>query len=139
MPKPCSLDLRERVLATVEAGASRREAAERFEVSPSSAIKWMARFDETGSVAAKPSGGSISPLEARANPLLTVIAEQPDLTLDEIVAALRKRRIAGSRNAVWRFFKRHNISFKKKSAGSRARASGCSPRPAALDARTGHV
>src|SRR5207247_1397769 len=39
MPKPCSLDLRERVLATVEAGASRREAAERFEVSPSSAIK----------------------------------------------------------------------------------------------------
>jgi transposase len=35
------------------------------------------------------------------------------LTLDEIVAAMRKRRIAGSRSAVWRLFKRHNISFKK--------------------------
>ena len=58
MPKPCSLDLRERVLETVEAGASRREAAERFEVSASSAIKWMQRWHETGSVAAKPSGGS---------------------------------------------------------------------------------
>jgi transposase len=113
MPKPCSLDLRERVLETVESGASRREAAERFEVSASSAIKWMQRWHETGSVAAKPSGGSISPLEEHADFLLALIAEQPDLTLDEIVAAMRKRRIAGSRTAVWRFFKRHNISFKK--------------------------
>jgi putative transposase len=139
MPKPCSLDLRERVLETMEAGASRREAAEPFEVRASSAINWMQRFNETGSVAAKPSGGSMSPLAARADWLLTLIAEQPGLTLDEIVAAMRKRRIAGSRSAVWRFCKRHNISFKKKPAGSGARASGCGPRTAALDARTGHV
>ena len=139
MPKPCSLDLRERVVETVELGASRREAAERFEVSASSAIKWMQRWHETGSVAAKPSGGSISPLEERADFLLALIAEQPDLTLDEIVVAMRKRRIAGSRSAVWRFFKRHNISFKKKPAGGGARASGRGPRTAALDARTGHV
>ena len=113
MPKPCSLDLRERVLDAVETGASRREAAERFEVSASSAVKWMQRWHETGSVAAKPTGGSISPLEKHADCLLALIAEQPDLTLDEIVAAMRKRRIAGSRSAVWQFFKRHNISFKK--------------------------
>src|SRR5271170_7167794 len=113
MPKPCSLDLRIRVLREVEAGASRREAAECVEVSASSAIKWMQRLNETGSIAAKPSGGSISPLEAHADVLLGLIAEQPDLTLDEIVAAMRKRRIAGSRSAVWRFFERHNISFKK--------------------------
>ena len=139
MPKPCSLDLRERVLSTVEAGASRREAAECVDVSASSAIKWMQRFHETGSIAAKPSGGSISPLEAHADFLLALITEQPDLTLDEIVAAIHKRRIAGSRSAVWRFFKRHNISFKKKPAGGGARASGRGPRPAALDARAGHV
>ena len=113
MPKPCSLDLRERVLETVELGAPRREAAEHFEVSASSAIKWMQRWNETGSVAAKPSGGSISPLEKHADFLLALIGEQPVLTLDEIVAAMRKRRIAGSRSAVWQFFKRHNISFKK--------------------------
>ncbi len=70
-------------------------------------------LNETGSIAAKPSGGSISPLEVHADVLLALIAEQPDLTLDEIVAAMRKRRIAGSRSAVWRFFKRHNVSFKK--------------------------
>ena len=139
MPKPCSLDLRMRVLREVEAGASRREAAEWVEVSASSAIKWMQRLNETGSIAAKPSGGSISPLEAHADFLLGLIAEQPDLTLDEIVAVMRKRRIAGSRSAVWRFFKRHNISFKKKPARGGATASGRGPRTAALDARTGHV
>jgi hypothetical protein len=36
------------------------------------------------------------------------------LTLDEIVAAMRKRRIRGSRTAVWRFFARHDVTFKKK-------------------------
>ena len=139
MPKPCSLDLRIRVLREVEAGASRREAAECVEVSASSAIKWMQRLNETGSIAAKPSGGSISPLEAHADFLLGLIAAQPDLTLDEIVAVMRKRRIAGSRSAVWRFFMRHNISFKKKPVRSGAAASGCGPRPAVLDARTRHV
>ena len=52
-------------------------------------------------------------LETHAAFLFTLIARQPDLTLDEIVAAIHKRRIAGSRSAVWRFFQRHKISFKK--------------------------
>jgi hypothetical protein len=36
MPKAYSRDLRERVITAVETGASRREAAERFEVSVAS-------------------------------------------------------------------------------------------------------
>ena len=129
MPKPCSLELRERVVGAVESGASRREAAEWFDVSPSSAIKWMQRRQETGSIAAKPSGGSISPLEAHAEFLLRLIAERPDMTLDEIVAVMGKRRIAGSRSAVWRFFKRHNISFKKKACGRRSKSERTWPAP----------
>jgi transposase len=113
MPKPYSVDLRARVIEDVETGASRREAAERYGISPSVVVIWVQRFEETGSVAAKPSGGSSSPLEQHAEFLLGLIADQPDLTLDEIVAAMRKRRIAGSRSAVWRFFARRNISFKK--------------------------
>jgi transposase len=77
-------------------------------------VIWAQRFAETGSVAAKPSGGSTSPLEKHSRFLLALIAEQPDMTLDEIVAAMRKRKIAGSRSAVWRFFDRRNISFKKQ-------------------------
>src|SRR5271170_395260 len=74
-----------------------------MDVSSSSAVKWLQRWQETGSVAAKPTGGSISPLEEHADWLLALIAKQPDLTLNEIVVAMRKRRISGSRSAVWRF------------------------------------
>ena len=99
----------------------------------------MQRFEETGRVAPKPNGGSTSPLEQHAEFLLGLIADQPDLTLDEIVAAMRKRRIAGSRSAVWRFFARRNISFKKNSVRGGAEACGRSPRTSALDARARHV
>jgi putative transposase len=121
MSKPYSTDLRERVIEAVESGASRREAADRFEIAPSSAVKWMQRWRATGSVAAKPSGGSISPLEEHASWLLALIREQPDLTLNEIVEALEKRGIAGSRTAVWRFYERHKISFKKKASAQRSK------------------
>jgi len=114
MPKPYGSDLRVRVMGDVASGASRREAAEHYGISPSVVVIWAQRFEATGSVAAKPSGGSTSPLEKHAEFLLAVIAEQPDSTLDEIVVAMGKRRIAGSRSAVWRFFHRRKISFKKK-------------------------
>jgi len=76
----------------------------------------LQRWRDTGSARAKPSGGSTSPLEEHAKQLLALVAKQPDLTLEEIVAAMHKRRIPGSRTAVWRFFERHNVTFKKKPA-----------------------
>ena len=139
MPKACSQDLRERVIEAVEAGSSRREAAERFEVSASSAVKWMQRWRAAGSATSKPRGGSSSPLEKHSEWILTLVAERPDLTLDEIVTTLRKRRIASSRSAVWRFFARHEISFKKKPARGGARPSGRGQSAPPLDARAGHV
>ena len=135
MPKPYSIDLRGRVIEEVETGCSRREAAERYGLSPSVVVLWMQRFEETGSVAAKPSGGSISPLEKHAVFLLALIAERPDMTLDEIVAAIHKRKIAGSRSAVWRFFDRRNISFKKNAVRGGAEARGRRSRTPTLDAR----
>jgi transposase len=77
----------------------------------------------------------MSPLEKHADFLLGLIAKQPDLTLDEIVAAMRKRRIAGSRSAVWRFFDRRGISFKKNAVRGGAEARGRPSRTAALDTR----
>ena len=136
MPKPYSIDLRGRVVEEVESGASRREAAERYGLSPSVVVIWVQRFEETGSIAAKPSGGSTSPLERHAEFLLGLIAARPDLTLDEIVAAMRKRRIAGSRSAVWRFFNRRAISFKKNSVRGGAEARGRRSGAGALEART---
>ena len=116
MPAAYSADIRGRVIASVESGSSRREAAEEFDVSASSAIKWVAAYRTTGSCAAKPRGGSTSPLEKYTTFLLTLIEGQPDLTLDEVVCAMRKRKLPGSRTAVWRFFQRHKITFKKRMA-----------------------
>jgi transposase len=112
MPRPYSNDLRERAVEEVKSGASRREVAEQFGVSPSAVIRWLRRWCETGSAAAKPNGGSVSPMEKYK--FLDLIAAQPDLTLDEVMVAKKKARIAGSRSAVGRFFLRHGISFKKK-------------------------
>jgi len=122
MPKPYTRDLRERVVRAVEAGASCHEAAAAFEVSVSSAIRWVARFRQTGSVAAKPMGGKLSPLDAHKDWLLELIAVEPDLTLEEIRARLRVRGIGASTSMVWRFFARHDITFKKKPARVRARS-----------------
>ena len=45
----------------------------------------------------KPRGGSISPLEKHADFLAGLIEEQPDLMPDEVVLAMHKHRIPGSR------------------------------------------
>ena len=112
MPKSLCGDLRERVIEAVQAGASRREAAERFEISASAAVKWLQRWRDHGVCVAKPRGGSRSILEDHAERILALVGEQPDRTLDELVAAMRKRRIPGSRSALWRFLNRH-VTFKK--------------------------
>jgi transposase len=82
MAKAYSADMRLRVIDRVECGASRREAAEHYEVSPSTAVIWVKRFRETGRCAAKPRGGSTSPLEKHADFLLALIELEPDLTLE---------------------------------------------------------
>ena len=131
MPRAYSVDIRMRVIARVEGGASRREVAEQFDISPSAAVKWVKCFHETGNCAPKPRGGSTSRLEPHAQWLLTLIEKHPDLTLDEIVTAMRKRGIPGSRTALWHFFRRRKITFKKNSArhgtGSAGRGAGTSP------------
>lgn len=134
MPKACSVDLRERVIEAVEEGASRREAAERFEVSVSSAIKWLQSWRLEGRRAAKPRGGSQSPLEDHAPALLGLVGEHPDWTLAEFVVAMHKQKIPGSRSALWRFLERHGISRKKKPARHRARTRGRRSRAPALAA-----
>ena len=63
MRGPYPGELRIRVIDFVEAGGSRREAAEQFQVSASSAIRWVQRFHEDGTSKPMPRGGSTSPLE----------------------------------------------------------------------------
>lgn len=118
-----SSDLRDRVVAEVAAGRSRRQAAVRFRVSPSSAIRWTELKDETGSVSPRPRGGkSRSPLEPHAVWLLELNAKEGDLTLAQIERRiLEALGVTTSEASIRRFFKRHRISFKKNAARRRAR------------------
>ena len=102
MHGPYPGELRMRVIGFVEGGGSRRGAAEQFEVSASSAIRWLQRFRENGTCEPMLRGGSTSPLEKYSRQILALINAQRDLTLDEIVSALHKRRIPGSRSALSR-------------------------------------
>ncbi len=140
MPKSYSADLRERVIEAVEIeGASRHEAAERFDISVSSAVKWLQRWNESRSAVPKPRGGSVSPLEAHAERILALVAERPDLTLKETLVELLKRRIRTSKSALSRFFIRHDITLKKKPASRGTTTSGRGPRAPTLDARARHA
>jgi transposase len=66
--------------------------------------------------------------------ILRLVKEQPDSTFEELLAALRKRQIRSRRSALWRFFERHNITF-KKACGQPNGAGGRGSGTPALDPR----
>jgi transposase len=108
-------DLRGLVVAEVAAGASRRSAARRFKVSASAAVRWVDHHTKTGSLSPRRKRKPRSPLEEHTSWLLELIAQEPDLTLAEIVQRLLVNRgVHSTDSSVDRFFKRHKVSFKKK-------------------------
>ena len=112
--------------------------AEVFSLADSTAVKWLQRWEKSGSAEAKPRGGSVSPLEVHAMVILEVVRAQPDAAFVELLVVLKKRGIRTSRSALWRFFSRHDITFKKKSLlRQRTAAPGCGARPPQMDSRAG--
>jgi transposase len=118
MAKGYSKDLRERAVAMVEEGESRREVARVLNVAASTAVRWLGRWTTTGSVEALPgTGHSRSPLKAHEGWLLDLVAKEPDLTLEEIRDRLRHaKKLDTAVSSVWRFYDRHEITFKKSPA-----------------------
>ena len=121
MAKPYSMDLRERVVAAVEReGMSRHEAAARYGVAASSAIKWVRRFRDTGSVAPAQIGGyKPRTLRGEHRDWLLERASQ-DFTLRGLVAELAERGVKVDYRSVWEFVHAEGLSFKKKRAPRRA-------------------
>lgn len=115
MPSPLSADLRERVVAAVAEGASRHQAAKRFGVSASSAVRWLADFEQEGRTQAKPQGGDrrSQRVEAHADLILTIYEAQPDILLEELRGRLREQGLEVGQSSLSRFFKRHAITRKK--------------------------
>ena len=94
MTAPLSQDLRQRIVRAVTQGSSIRQAAKRFEVSASAAIKLMQRVRQTGSTEpAKIGGYRRALLEAHIDELRAIVAGKAGITLREIRAALAARGI----------------------------------------------
>lgn len=132
MGAPYSFDLRERVVAAVAGGMSRKQAAALYQVSHSSAIRWTKRKAETGSPAALPMGGKKPfALADEETWVRARVAEKPDITGRELLAELTGRGVDVSYYGVWNFLDRAALSFKKKPARQRAGPRRCgSPAPA---------
>ena len=114
MAKPYSADLRTRVAAAIAEGETCRSIAERFEIAPSTVVKWSKRVRETGSPApAKFGGYRTCTLEPHRAFIIAQIANVPHLTLHGLKDLLAKQDIMVSHDTVWRFLRREGQSFKK--------------------------
>lgn len=123
MARSLSLDLRERVVAAVSGGMSRRQAAERFGVSAASAIRWWVLDRQTGSPAAKPRGGDRlwARIEAHREEILALVEACDDITLAELQAHLVDQGHRFGIGTLWRFFARHGLTWKKRPRTRRSR------------------
>jgi transposase len=114
MSKALSLDLRVRVLAVVEAGASHREAGNRFGVSAASVSRWRRLAREQGEPRPGPLGGDrrSQRIEAHAAAIRALVDSKPDITLSEIKAGLAEQGVEVGIGTLWRFFRRHGMTLK---------------------------
>lgn len=117
MSKAYSMDLRERVVkAVTQEGMSRRQAAVRFGVGPSTAIRWIERFEETGSVSPDQIGG-YKPRAIRDGHAewLRERCHQKPFTLRGLVAELASERsLKVDYRSVWQFVHDEKLSHKKR-------------------------
>ena len=106
-----SLELRERVLEAVAAGAPLAEAAARFRVSVASIVRWSALERRQGSARPKPFAGGRRPhrTEAARGAILALLEETPGLSTEALRKALAERGLAFGYGSLYRFRRRHGV------------------------------
>lgn len=115
MARAYSMDLRERVVAAVAGGLSRRQAVARFGVSYSVAIYWLKRLRETGSVAPGQMGGhKPRKISGEHRDWLIARCRAGAFTLHGLVGELAGRGLAVDYRSVWEFVHAEKLSYKKR-------------------------
>lgn len=114
MARALSDDLRSRVLKASAEGLSARQAAARFGVGVSSAIRWIARA-RIGERTPRPQGRRPgSRLDRHEAFILGLIRERRDITLNEMADRLAaERSVEIRRSALSAWLRRHGWTFKK--------------------------
>ena len=121
MAKVYSTDLRDRVLAFIRSGHSRRAAARHFAVSPSFAIKLAQRADRTGASTPdrrgrKKGGGKFAPVMGF---LTQRVQAEPDITMAELAEALHATHgVTAHPAALSRALCRAGFTYKEIAAGT---------------------
>ena len=134
MATPYSMDLRERVVAAVyQGGMSRNQAAAHFGVAISTAITWVKRFQQSGSLAPGQIGGhKPRKISGEHHAWLVMRCRAADFTLRSLVAELADRGLKVDYHSVWDFVHAEKLSFKKNSARQRAGSPGRRPKTRAV-------
>ena len=112
-----SQDLRDRVIDAVEKeGLSRRAAARRFGVSDSAAVKWLQRYEGSGSRKPVGTGGHRpSKLKPYRDFIVAMLKDKPDLTLEALGRQLLAQRgVKADTSMLSRFLRREKITHKKR-------------------------
>jgi transposase len=100
----------------VAAGASHREAAERFGVSAASVSRWRILERQQGDARPKALGGDrrSGRIEAHKETILAVLEATPDLAIEELRRRLAEKGLVFGEGTIRRFLDRHRITRKKK-------------------------
>lgn len=123
MAKALPIDLRRRVLAAVAAGATHREASERFGVSAASVSRWRNLERQRGDARPKAWGGDrrSGRIEAHGDAVLKALGPEKDATIEEVRRKLSEQGLTFSFGTIQRFLKRHAVIRLKKPSIRRRR------------------
>lgn len=119
MPAPISEEIRWLIVLAIEDGVPPKEVAKTYRVSTKSVFRIYEKYVETGNVTPKAMGGDrrSHKIDAYHDDIMGILEEKADRTLEEIgkkLVAIRGKKAKFSISAFWRFFKRHNVTLKKK-------------------------
>ena len=119
------MDLRERIVARVGSGTSRREAARHFGLSESCAVKLLNRVLKTGSAEparqGRPPGGG--KLAAHQSFLVAQVQAKPDISMPELAAKLEAvSGVKASPASLSRVLCKAGYTYKKAADGVGARS-----------------
>jgi transposase len=138
MAKAYDRDLRLRVVAAIEAGATTEVAAERFGIGKATAGAWARLKRATGDVApgrqGQPPGSKLDP---HADFIFGLLEEKIDISLVEIAERLESERgVRVVPATIWYFFDKRDWTFKKRQPMPANKSAKTSPPRASPGSKT---
>jgi transposase len=116
MPRPYSLDLRRRIIASCRQGIAYRQVSDVYGVSASCAVKLAARARQTGSLepdtlGRPPGSGKLEPYR---DFLIDTVTARPDITMPELAARLEEvHAVVAHPASLSRFLRKAGFTYKK--------------------------